>query len=129
MSHAGSLPMLAASLPCRLDEVVDAHALTLVLLEVMPHCSKSVQQGVLDLLPELVLEEGCEVTSHLCGVTHKDQYLLCLAGPCLSNCTSFSAAHLSSPAFFIIASPVIDCLLQYIFAVASHMQHDMLYHA
>lgn len=46
---------------CRLDEVVDAHKITGTLLDVMPTCSKSVQQGVLELLPELVLEEDCQV--------------------------------------------------------------------
>lgn len=49
--------------PCRLDEVVDAHQITSVLLDIMPKCSKSVQQGILELLPELVLEEDCEVTA------------------------------------------------------------------
>lgn len=50
---------------CRLDEVVDAHTITSTLLDVMPKCSKSVQQGILELLPELVLEEDCQVQSHL----------------------------------------------------------------
>ena len=45
----------------RLDEVVDAHQITCTLLDVMPKCIKSVQQGILELLPELVLEEDCQV--------------------------------------------------------------------
>ena len=45
----------------RLDEVFDAHTLTQVLLEVMPKCSRPTQQGILELLPELVLDSDCEV--------------------------------------------------------------------
>ena len=45
----------------RLDEVVDPHSLTEILLEVMPTCNRPVQQGILELLPELVLEQDCEV--------------------------------------------------------------------
>ena len=48
-------------LPCRLDEVVDAGKITSTLLDIMPKCSKQVQQGILELLPELVLEEDCQV--------------------------------------------------------------------
>lgn len=46
---------------CRLDEVVDAHALITTLLQAMPKCKTSVQQGILELLPELVLEDHCQV--------------------------------------------------------------------
>ena len=46
---------------CRLGEVVDAHEITSTLLVVMPKCSKAVQQGILELLPELVLEQDCQV--------------------------------------------------------------------
>ena len=45
----------------RLDEVVDPHSLTEILLEVMPTCNRPLQQGILELLPELVLEQDCEV--------------------------------------------------------------------
>ena len=49
----------------RLDEVVDARQITRTLLDVMPNCSKSMQQGILELLPELVLEEDCQVQADL----------------------------------------------------------------
>lgn len=57
---------------CRLDEVVEAHTITSTLLDVMPKCSKCVQQGILELLPELVLEEDCQVQFHL----HPDSGML-----------------------------------------------------
>ena len=62
------------ALLCRLDEVVDAHALTEVLLEVMPNCCRPVQQGILELLPELVLEQDCEV-SHWPSSTQDQTHL------------------------------------------------------
>ncbi len=46
----------------RLDEVVKPHELTETLLEVMPKCYRPVQQGILELLPELVIEQDCEVS-------------------------------------------------------------------
>ena len=58
----------------RLDEVVDAHKITSTLLDVMPACSKSVQQGILELLPELVLEEDCEVQADLHAVLLEGPY-------------------------------------------------------
>lgn len=61
-----ALPELMASLLSRLDEVVDAHGLIEVLLGIMPKCNRLVQQGILELLPEIVLEQDCEVGQWSC---------------------------------------------------------------
>ncbi len=53
---------LKSRLLFRLDEVVKPHELTETLLEVMPKCYRPVQQGILELLPELVIEQDCEVS-------------------------------------------------------------------
>ena len=60
----------------RLDEVVQPHELTETLLEVLPTCCRPVQQGILELLPELVVEQDCEVSL-----------------PLLLTCTSSSAVN------------------------------------
>ena len=107
MSHARSLPALAASLTCRLDEVVDAHTLTLTLLEVMAQSNKSVQQGILDLLPEVILEEDCEVRSDLHAVTHKNQYSLCL-----HDLHVYATAPASLPSS-VATCALVECIADY----------------
>ena len=54
--------------------MVKPHELTETLLEVMPKCYRPVQQGILELLPELVIEQDCEVSL-----------------PVMLTCTSMSA--------------------------------------
>jgi len=67
---------LKSCLLFRLDEVIRPHELTETLLEIMPKCYRPVQQGILELLPELVVEQDCEVSL-----------------PLLLTCTSRSAAN------------------------------------
>lgn len=78
----------------RLDEVVDAHQITRTLLDVMPKCSKCVQQGILELLPELVLEEDCQVQPDLQTILGllEGPYL---CKPLMSACTLHASANTS----------------------------------
>ncbi|KAA6418674.1 MAG: hypothetical protein FRX49_11327 [Trebouxia sp. A1-2] len=57
-----ALPQLVLGSLRWLDEVVQPHELTETLLEVLPTCCRPVQQGILELLPELVVEQDCEMT-------------------------------------------------------------------
>ena len=84
----------------RLDAVVDAHAVTQKVLEVMPACCKPVQQSIVDLLPELVPEEDSEVSALLhqlftahASQTTCDHCQCCPAQPTVHS-TFFTTQHL-----------------------------------
>ncbi|KAL3132723.1 hypothetical protein ABBQ32_009229 [Trebouxia sp. C0010 RCD-2024] len=87
--EADNLPGLILGSLRWLDEVVDTRRITSTLLDIMPKCSKWVQQGILELLPELVLEEDCQVVvASLVQMTEQSSTMLVPVLEAISNITA-----------------------------------------